>query len=95
MIVTLDFWNKVEVSKLSIEFSENEDNVFIKVATNNINIFNKKIEVADKEQVKEKLKKILDLAAEVNELYITKDIEGNVEKFKEKSNELMDEIKLV
>jgi len=81
------FWNKVDVDHLTVELLNDETWVFIKVYTNDVNIYNEKIK---KEEVSEEdLQYIVELGQEVKEAHILEDWEL----FKELSRDLMTYIK--
>jgi hypothetical protein len=95
MVFETPFWNKVDEDKLTIEIQDENDKVFVKVYTNDINIMNKKIEVVDKPEVKDTLNKILDSAEQVKQEFLNAEETQDYTEFKNKSQKLMEEIKLI
>jgi len=91
MQLKIKFWNKVEVSTLTIELIEGKKtgNLFLRLYTNDVNIFNKKLELDEANVMKEKMDTIFDMAEEINTLYLNE----QYDEFKKLSNKLMDTIK--
>jgi hypothetical protein len=85
-------WNKIQEDKLGLEFNEDNENIFLKVSTNDINIENKKIDKNNEIQ----MKALEVIMAMVDEMVISKGLalsSGDYNNFKVKSEELMDKIK--
>lgn len=92
MKLEIPFWNKVNVDRLTIEILEKENWFFLKVYTNDVNIYNEKMAIEEEEnEIKETMLTIIELAEEVGKAHILEDWDL----FKELSQELMNYLKSI
>lgn len=89
--LTFPFWNKVDVDNLTIEIKNEDDKMFVKLYTNDVNVLNKKIELDNSEQVNVKLQRILDLVDKIGDAYYGE----NYDEFKKLSQEILQHVNLL